>query len=105
MSETGVQIVFCTFPDVEVARQIGTTVIERQLAKCVNLIPSVESIYEWKGKLETGNETLAMFKVARGNYAVLETALAELHPYETPEILAVDVAEGLEPYLKWVVER
>ena len=105
MSDTGVQIVLCSFPDVDTARQIGTTLVERQLAKCVNLIPSVESIYEWEGKIERGSEVLAVFKVAAAKYSAFETTLAKRHPYEVPEILAVEVAAGLNRYLNWVTEN
>ena len=104
MSQTAVKIVFCTFPDVEKARQIGTVIVERQLAACVNLIPKIESIYRWEGKVERADEVLGVFKVSESNYASLEAALGELHPYEVPEVIAVDVMAGLPAYLQWVID-
>lgn len=93
-------VVFCTFPDLDQARQIGAAMVERQVAACVNLLPGVESIYRWQGKVERAGEVLAVFKTTR--YSELEAALRELHPYEVPEILALPVAAGLPAYLEWL---
>jgi len=93
-------VVLCTFPDLDQARQIGAALVERQVAACVNLLPGVESIYRWQGKVESAGEVLAVFKTTR--YAELEAALRERHPYEVPEILAVPVAAGLPAYLEWL---
>ncbi len=99
-------LVISTFPDAETARQIGTQLVTRQLAACVNLFPSpVESIYRWKGKVETATETLALLKTTRAAYPALEKALAALHPYEVPEILVFPVEAGLPAYLAWVGEN
>ncbi len=103
MSSAALQLVFSTFPNADKARQIGTELVSRQLAACVNLIPSVESIYRWQGQVETATEVLALFKVGVGRYAEFEAALADLHPYEVPEIVAVDVAAVLPAYLEWAV--
>jgi periplasmic divalent cation tolerance protein len=99
--ETAV-VVLCTFPDIEQARQIGAALVERQVAACVNLLPGVESIYRWEGKIERAGEVLAVMKTTR--YADLEAAIRELHPYEVPEILALEVAGGLPSYLHWLAE-
>jgi periplasmic divalent cation tolerance protein len=93
-------VVLCTFPDVEQARVIAAELVERRLAACVNLLPGVESIYRWEGKVERAGEVLAVIKTTR--YAELEAALKELHPYEVPEILALPVAAGLAGYLEWL---
>jgi periplasmic divalent cation tolerance protein len=95
-------VVLCTFPDLDQARQIGAALVERQVAACVNLLPGIESIYRWEGKVERAGEVLALIKTSR--YPDLESALRELHPYEVPEILALPVAAGLEAYLRWVGE-
>ena len=101
MSE--VLVVLCTFPDPEQARQIGTALVERQLAACVNLLPAVESIYRWQGKVESATETLAVIKTTAAAYAELETLLAGLHPYEVPEIMALVPEKIAEPYRAWVI--
>ena len=93
-------VVLCTFPDLEQARQIGAALVERQVAACVNLLPGVESIYRWQGKVERAGEVLAIIKTTR--YPELEAALKELHPYDVPEILALPVAAGFEEYLRWM---
>ncbi len=96
-------MVLCTFPDAGQARQIGTLLVEMQLAACVNLIPTVESIYRWQGKVETATETLALFKTTATAFPAFETALMELHPYEVPEIIALDPAQVSGPYREWVL--
>jgi periplasmic divalent cation tolerance protein len=93
-------VVLCTFPDLDQARQIGAALVERQVAACVNLIPGVESIYRWQGKVERAGEVLALIKTTR--YPDLEAALKELHSYEVPEILAIPVVAGLPAYLAWL---
>ncbi len=95
-------VVLCTFPDSDQARQIGAALVERQVAACVNLLPGVESIYRWEGKIEHAGEVLAVIKTTR--YPALEAAIRELHPYEVPEILALPVVAGLPAYLAWLAE-
>jgi periplasmic divalent cation tolerance protein len=98
-------LVICTFPDLVVARQIGTVLVEKQLAACVNLIPQVESIYRWQGKVEAAEEVVAIFKTSDEAYAAFEEELARLHPYEVPEIVAVKPASIAGGYLAWVLEN
>jgi periplasmic divalent cation tolerance protein len=97
-----VKVVLCTFPDIEQARQIGAALVGKQVAACVNLLPGVESIYRWEGKVERAGEVLGIIKTAR--YAELEAAIRELHPYEGPAVLALEVAGGLPGYLHWLAE-
>ncbi len=91
------------FPLHEQARQIGTVLVERQLAACVNLVPAVESIYRWEGKVETAAEVLAIFKTTRAAFPAFEAALTELHPYEVPEIIALTPAAVADTYAAWVL--
>ena len=95
-------LVFSTFPDIEKARQIGTSLVESQLAACVNLIPAIESIYRWQGKVETSNEVLAVFKTTSAAYSNFEARLKELHPYDVPEIVAVKAEHVSAGYAAWV---
>ena len=99
------RIVLCTFPDCDQARQIGTALVEKQLAACVNLLPGVESIYRWDGKVETTAEVLAVFKTTRAAYPMFAAALAGMHPYEVPEILALEPAAAAEAYALWVAAQ
>ena len=102
---TEVLLVFCTFPDAEKARQIGTHLVAMQYAACVNLLPGVESIYRWEGKVHNETEVLAVFKTARIAFAQLSGELKKLHPYDQPEIVALPVADGDAGYLGWVTDQ
>jgi periplasmic divalent cation tolerance protein len=99
------RLVLCTFPDAATARQIGTSLIEKQLAACVNLIPGVESIYRWQGRIENSTEVLAIFKTRAECLAAFEAELAAAHPYEVPEIVVIEPAAVAAPYLAWVLEN
>lgn len=98
-----VLLVLSTFPDSEQARQIGTALVERQLAACVNLIPAVESIYRWQGKVETAAETLAIFKIRASGFPAFQAALEDMHPYEVPEIIAISPDQIATPYRQWLL--
>ena len=95
-------LVICTFPSAEEARQIGTQLIELQAAACVNLVPAIESIYQWKGAIKNGEETLALIKTTVNNYPELQARIQELHPYDVPEIIAVPIDRGSPAYLAWI---
>ncbi|MBC8125609.1 MAG: divalent-cation tolerance protein CutA [Gloeobacteraceae cyanobacterium ES-bin-144] len=98
-----IKIVFCTFPTAESARQIGTLLVEKQLAACVNLVPAVESIYRWQGNVETAAEVLAIFKTSATASPEFQRELAALHPYEVPEILAIEPADVSANYRAWLL--
>lgn len=100
----GFRLVFCTFPDAASARQIGTALIEKQLAACVNLMPGVESVYRWQGKVESASEVLAVFKTSAAVFPAFERELARLHPYEVPEIIAMEPVAVGESYGSWLLE-
>lgn len=97
-----VRVVLCTFPSPDVARQIGTLLVEMQLAACVNLIPAVESIYRWQGQVEASSETLAIIKTSAAGLSSLEKELTARHPYEVAEIIAIDPAHVSGPYAHWL---
>ena len=93
-----------TFPDAETARKISNQLVTEKFAACANILPGVESVYRWKEKIETGNETLVFFKLSEDRQAAFQERLRSLHPYEVPEIIFVSVANGLPDYLRWVAE-
>jgi periplasmic divalent cation tolerance protein len=93
-----------TFPDAETARRISNQLVTEKLAACANILPSVESLYRWKEKIETGNETLVFFKLSEDRQALFQEKLRSLHPYEVPELIFVQVADGLPDYMRWVAE-
>ena len=102
MSESPVLIVFCTCPDEPSAKAVAQRLVGDRLAACVSLLPSVVSVYRWKDQVETDKEVLLWIKTTSAAYASVETAIRSTHPYELPEIIAVESALGLPDYLQWV---
>src|SRR5262245_7261539 len=94
-----------TFPDAEIARRISNQLVTEGLAACANMLPAVESIYRWKGKIESENETLAFFKLSEERQSAFQDKLRSLHPYDVPEISFGSVASGLPEYRQWVSEH
>src|SRR5437870_2748475 len=94
-----------TFPDAEIARRISNQLVDERFAACANIFPAVESVYRWKEKIESGNETLVFFKVSEDRQSAFQDKLRSLHPYDVPEIIFVPVASGLSEYLQWVAEN
>ncbi|HEV2995384.1 MAG TPA: divalent-cation tolerance protein CutA [Chthoniobacterales bacterium] len=92
-----------TFPDAETARRISTQLVTEKFAACANVLPGVESIYRWKEKIESGNETLVFFKVSEERQQAFQDKLRSLHPYEVPEIISCNIDSGLPEYLRWVI--
>src|SRR5712672_1659306 len=91
-----------TFPDAEIARRISNQLVSERFAACANIFTSVESIYRWKEKIESGNETLVFFKLSEDRQSAFQDKLRSLHPYDVPEIIFVSIASGLTDYLQWV---
>jgi len=91
-----------TFPDLETARSIARQLVEQNVAACVNLVPAIESIYRWQGKMEQTPEVLAFFKTTVSRYGAFQESLKSLHPYDVPEIICLRVENGLPEYLDWV---
>ena len=98
-------LVLVTFPSMESARQIGTALVEKQLAACVNFIPGIESIYRWQGKIEFAAEVLAIIKTSTAALEVLEREVRCLHPYELPEFIVIKPASAGHDYLAWVLDN
>lgn len=99
-----VWITFVTVGNADQAYTIAKTVLEENLAACVNIIPTVRSVYRWKGELCDDAECLLLIKTTRDVFPLLKARVKALHSYEVPEIIAVPVQDGYEPYLEWVVE-
>jgi periplasmic divalent cation tolerance protein len=96
------RIVLTTAANPEEAERLGRTLVEERLAACATLIPGVESIYRWKGQVESATETMLLIKTGPEQLAALEARLHELHSYETPEFLVLQVEAGSHPYLDWL---
>ena len=100
-----VLICFCTCPDRPVADRLAETLVGEGLAACVNVVPGLHSVYRWQGAIERSDETLLLIKTTAAGLPALSARIVELHPYELPEIVAVEVAGGLSAYLDWVAEQ
>ncbi len=101
MSEK-ILLALSTFPDVETARRVSDQLVGENFAACANILPAIESVYRWKGNIESGNETLVLFKLSEDRQSAFQDKLRSLHPYDVPEIILVSVAGGLPEYLQWV---
>ncbi len=95
-------LVISTFADEDSARQFGTSVVESQLAACVNMVPGVSSIYRWQGKIEEESEVIALIKTTSGKLDELEAFLQKNHPYDEPECVVVPIEAGSKGYLDWL---
>lgn len=98
-------VVLCTCPDAGVADRIAHALVDERLAACVNRVPGVVSTYRWQDQVTTDEEVLLVIKTTRAAYAALETRLVELHPYEVPEVIALDLAAGHAAYLAWIAAQ
>lgn len=94
--------VLTNVPDAATAEKIAHSLVKRRLAACVNILPVVNSVYRWEGRIEQAAETTLLIKSTQGRYAELETAIVELHPYDVPEIIALPIVAGLPAYLQWL---
>ena len=97
------RIVLTTIGSETDAFGLATTLVDERLAACVNVLPSMVSIYRWKGSVERDNEHQIVIKTSADRLAALEVRLRQLHPYELPEFLVLDVGGGAA-YLAWVRE-
>jgi periplasmic divalent cation tolerance protein len=97
-------IVLSTVGKEEDAAAIARTVVEENLAACVNIVPAVRSLYRWEGAVQDERESLLIIKTTEANGPRLMDRIRALHPYQVPEILAVAVDRGDEPYLRWLQE-
>ena len=97
-----VHVVLVTAPDSEVAAELARRLVEEGLAACVNLVPGVRSIYRWQGAVQEDAEILLIAKTRATLVDALAARVRALHPYELPEVIALAVAAGSEPYLDWV---
>ena len=96
------RLVFVTAPDLEVAGRIARALVDDRLAACASLLPGLTSIYRWRGEVQEDAEVLLLIKTSSERLADLERRVAELHPYEVPEIIALDPAHVEPRYLAWL---
>ncbi|XP_038672282.1 protein CutA homolog [Scyliorhinus canicula] len=95
---------FITCPNMKVAKEIARDVVQKKLAACVNIIPQITSVYEWKGNIEEDDEVLLMIKTRSTTVGVLAEYVRSVHPYEVAEVISLPIDQGNPPYLKWLSE-
>lgn len=102
---TTTRIVITTAASTEEAERLGRTLVEERLAACATLFPAVRSIYRWQGKMESSTETVLLLKTGVDQLPALEARIHELHRYEVPEFLVLEVEAGSRLYLRWLNEN
>jgi len=89
----------------EDAERIAETLIEKRLAGCVQIIGPISSVYWWKSKIEKAEEWLCLIKTEETLYHKVKETIKKIHPYETPEIIAVPIVAGSKEYCKWLSQE
>jgi periplasmic divalent cation tolerance protein len=98
-----VLVVLVTCPP-DKAQAIAGALVEERVAACVNVVPSLSSVYRWKGAVHNDAEALLLVKTSKDRFEALKQAVLRHHPHELPEVIAIQVDRGHAPYLEWVIE-
>ncbi|MCC4594008.1 divalent-cation tolerance protein CutA [Xanthomonas campestris pv. phormiicola] len=102
MSSPPLRLLFSTCPDPASAARIAQVLVEERLAACVSRLPGVHATYRWQDAVEQAEEVLLLIKTAADRVPALQRRLSELHPFDVPELIELEVAGGLPAYLQWV---
>lgn len=102
MNQPDAVIVLTTWPVASAASLLADTLVGEHLAGCVNILPAMESVYVWQGRLEHEREHQVIIKTTRARLDALERRLVDLHPYEVPELLVLEASGGSTAYLSWL---
>jgi periplasmic divalent cation tolerance protein len=102
MASSDAIIVFMTASSRDEAHCIADALVEKQLAACVQILPEMQSVFRWQGKVERVREVLLTAKTTAERFAELEREVKALHSYDTPEIVAIPLSDGSKPYLDWL---
>ena len=97
-----VAVVYTTISSIQDARKISHNLVEEQLVACVNIIPSAESVYSWKGKIQNDEEIILIAKTTDDNVKKTIQRIKKLHPYELPDIIVLPIIGGLKEYLDYI---
>lgn len=98
-------VIHCSCPEDASATAIATALVDERLAACVQRLPGVGSTYRWDGRIEDVTEVLLLIKTAADRIPAVFARVTALHPYDVPELLALDVREGTPAYLDWVIAQ
>ncbi|KAI8994263.1 CutA1 divalent ion tolerance protein-domain-containing protein [Gaertneriomyces semiglobifer] len=95
-------VLLSTAPSEVVAKQISRDLVERKLVACVNIVPKIQSVYWWDGKVQEDEEYLMVIKTQSTLVSEINQRLKEKHPYEVPELISLKVEDGNDQYLRWI---
>ena len=99
---TDKRVVLSTAGSEDEARKVAHHLVDHQLAACVNILPGIESIYRWQGKVESAPEWLLLIKTTAEKFPAVRDAIREVHSYELPECIAIAIEDGSQEYLQWI---
>ena len=100
-----ISVIYSTIDDIKDARKIAHSLVEEQLVACVNIIPNIESIYKWKGKVEYSDEVVIIAKTVTENVKRTIIRIKELHTYDVPDIIVMPVIGGHKEYLDYIIRE
>lgn len=98
-------VTFITTPDRATAERLAEHLVSTRLAACVNIVSGITSVYRWEGKVQKDDEVLMVVKSRPERWGEIEEAMEKEHPYDTPEVIHLAIADGSEKYLKWLVSE
>jgi len=105
MGTTMVSVIYSTTDTIDTAKSIARSLVKERLVACVHIIPTIESIYRWQGKIEEADECVLIAKTSERNVNKVMQKIRSLHPYEVPEIIVIPPVGGLKEYLDYVEEE
>lgn len=95
-------MIYVTYPSEDDAKKISRSLVERRLVACANVVPAVQSLYWWDGKVQEDQEVAALYKTQAKNFEAVKACVLESHPYDVPCIVSYEIKNGHEPYLSWI---
>jgi len=97
--------IFVSVGDSEQAENIATALLEKRLVACAQFLPPMQSFYRWQGKIRSGIEHLLILKTQKHHFSAVENVIKQLHSYDVPEIVALDIIDGADDYLTWIKDE
>ncbi len=94
----------CTTPDISSAKKIARSVVEGKIAACCNIIQNIISVYIWDSSINEDDEFLLIIKTKQSNYSKLQKVILEMHSYDLPEIISINIDDGYPKYLDWIMK-
>ncbi|WP_371374376.1 divalent-cation tolerance protein CutA [Thalassotalea aquiviva] len=95
-------LVLTNCPDQQSAHKIANGLVAKQLAACVNIVPKIQSVYQWQGEIHCDNEVQLLIKSKASLYLRIEQYIMDNHPYDVPEVIALNIQQGSKAYLNWI---